>query len=170
MFEIIEGYFEDFNGRKIKLNKNEAQLMFNHFESSNIKKQQRQISTSSSTNSSKNKRHHRRSKSTITTGASINYVERPSIPSLPSTQKSSIVKKKPPTPPVLTNEKLNEFVSNIYGTARSITSNSSSRNHQERNSSISTTTTVVNPTYISAFRYMKSSVNPKFLQEYRDAY
>ncbi|CAF0908867.1 unnamed protein product [Rotaria sp. Silwood1] len=169
-FEIVDGYFEDRNGRQIKLNNHQAQLMLNHFESSNIKKQERKINTISSINSSKHQAHHRRSKSTITTGPSVNYVERPSIPSSSSTYKSSIVKQKPPTPPVLTHEKLNELVSNIYGTTRSVKPNSSSINHQERNSSISTTTTVINPTYISAFRYMKSSVNPKFLQEYRDAY
>ncbi|CAF0907767.1 unnamed protein product [Rotaria sordida] len=172
MFEIIDGYFEDYNGRKINLNNHQAQLMINHFETLSKTNQQRNINTISSTNSSKIATHHRRSRSTITTGPSVNYVERSSIPSFSLIRKSSIVKQKPSTPSILTNEKFSEGVSSIYGTAPSIKSNSSSIYRHKRKPSISTTTTTValNPTYISAFRYMKSSINPNFLQKYHDAY
>lgn len=58
--EIVEGYFEDAHGRKMKLNGNDAQTVLERFETSN--------------------RHH---SSTITSGPDINYVERPSqLPSI----------------------------------------------------------------------------------------
>lgn len=77
--EIIEGYFEDSRGRKIKLDGNDAQTILEHLETSD--------------------RHH----STITSGPDINYVERPSqFPSIeapPSTSNPQPEVEQPPTNP-----------------------------------------------------------------------
>jgi hypothetical protein len=135
-------------------------------ESTDKKTQQRKNSLISSTHSSKNENH--RSHSTITAGPSINYVERSFIPPLSPKQIISPIQQNSPIPPVLTNQKINEYISDIYGTARSIKSTSSSTTHQG-NKSLNNTT-VVNPMYVSAFRYMQSSMNRNLLEEYRNAY
>ncbi len=145
--------------------KNQRRLSLNVDNQSQIKttpdpidKKQRKPSVISSTHSSKNESH--RNHSTITAGPAINYVERPFVSSLPQNQIIS------PIPPVLTDAKLNEYISNIYGTTRSIKSNSSSATNQGSKSN----TSVVNPTYMSTFRYMQSSMNRNLLEEYRNAY
>ena len=103
-----------------------------------------------------------RSQSAITTGLPINYVERSFLPYSTPPRRNS------PKPPVLTDEKLNEFVSNIYGTARSIKSTSSSTTPLSSKSIARTT--VINPTYISPFRYMPNSMNRNPLEDYRNVY
>ena len=75
--EIVEGYFEDSRGRKLKLNGTDAQTMLEHFETSH-------------------RPHRHRTPSTFTAGPDINYVERSSsqLPSMNS----------PPPPPPIEHE------------------------------------------------------------------
>ena len=136
-------------------------------ESTDKKSQQRKSSLISSTHSSKNETYRNHS-STITAGPSINYVESPFIPSLPPSQIISPIQHNSPIPPVLTDKNLNDYVSNIYGTTRSVRSTSSSTT-QQGNKSL-TNSAVVNPTYVSTFRYMQSSMNRNLLEQYRNAY
>ncbi len=76
MLEIVEGYFEDYNGRRIKLDGHNAQEMLGHFESSAKKDHRRSHSANA-------KIHRRRSFSTINnTGPSMNYVESSAFKSL----------------------------------------------------------------------------------------
>ncbi len=160
--ETVVEYFEDYYENQMKLNDQIVQS-----DSSSIKKQRRKSSTTSSTNSSKNETHHRHKHSTLISGPTINYVERPLIPSVTPTQVSSDIKQNNPLPPVLTNEKLNEYVSNIYGIARSIKSSSSST-HQEIKSLDNIT--VTNTGSIPQLRYMQNSIDRNLLEEYRNAY
>jgi hypothetical protein len=145
MLEIVEGYFEDYKGRKLKLNGDDAQKILDHFEASH-KKQHRQTSNSN------NKTHRRRrSHSTLTTGPSVNYVERSAIkpPSIEQEQQSI---------------SSNEYVSNTYGT-------SSSPSHYDSQPSDDTNNIPgIEQDYISPFRYMQSSVNPILFREYRHAF
>jgi hypothetical protein len=164
----LEPINQDYHENPIKLNDQTTQATHDQFESSSTKDQRRKSSIISSTNSSKSETRHRRSRSSLIAGPPINYVERPLIPSSTPSEASSKIQKIVPVPPTLTDEKLNEYLSNIYGTARSIKSNSSSTTHQEIRSL--NNPTVENPTYISAFRYMKSSMNRDLFEEYRNAY
>jgi len=137
-------------------------------ESSSTKKSQRKSSTISSTNSSKSETRHRHNHSVLTVGPSVNYVERPLVSSLTQNDVSSQIKQNSPTPQILTSEKLNEYLSNIYGIARSVQSTSSSTTHQDIKSL--DRAAVANATYISAFRYVRSSMNRNLFEEYRNAY
>lgn len=167
--EIIGGFFEDPHGHKTKLNQFEAQTILDHFESSSKIKQQRKNSTISSTSSSKSGSHNRRSHSKIsTTISSINREEDPSITSVSQIQRIPIMNHASPTLSILTNDKLHEYVKNIYGTPQSIKSSSPST-RQESIKSLDKTA-VMNAAYLSAFRYMQSSINPNLIQEYRNAY
>ena len=161
-FEIVEQYFE--GSRRNKSHSTETTI--DSILSSN--NQGRKPSLKSSTNSSKSEKHHRRSQSTLITGPSINYVERPVVSSLTHNQISTLVPQKAPTPPVINANKLQEYIADIYGTARSIQSSSSGTTHQDIRSV--NNSAVTNATYISAFRYMQSSVNRDLFQEYRNAY
>jgi hypothetical protein len=164
MLEIVEGYFEDYRGRKLKLNGHDAQTMLDHLESSNKKLHRR-----TSHSNEKTHRHHRRNHSTLTAGPGVNYVERPSIQ--PPPEPAAI---EPPPQPVLSvsnTAQVDEYVSNIYGTPEKTSQPSSAINHQETPSSNNTDPmAVTNPNYISAFRYMQSSVNPLLLREYRNVF
>ncbi|CAF1332806.1 unnamed protein product [Adineta steineri] len=117
--------------------------------------------------------HHHRNRSTVTNVQMFNYDERSSTPSIALESQSEIRpsptnKQTSPTLPELTNTKLNEYVSDIYGAAHSLKSTTSSNDHQEIQSS--TPAAVINANYVSAFRYMHSSVNPNYLEELRNAY
>jgi hypothetical protein len=156
--DTIDQYVEDYNGSQTTTQS----------ESSSIKKSQRKSSTISSTTSSKSETRHRHNHSVLTVGPSVNYVERPLISSLNQSDVSSQIKQNSPIPQILTSEKLNEYLSNIYGTARSINSNSSSSTHQDIRSLDNTAGT--NANYLSAFRYVRSSVNRNVFEDYRNAY
>jgi hypothetical protein len=158
--EIIDRYLEDYQGNNIKSTEHPVQS-----ESSSIKNQRRKSSIISSTNNSKTETHPRRSHSSLMTSPPINYVERPLVPSSAENPVSTIIKQNSPTAPVLTNEKLHRYISDIYGIPRSIQSASSSGTHQEIKSSNNS-----NPGYLSAFRYMQSSMNRNAFQEYPNAY
>ncbi|CAF3200146.1 unnamed protein product [Rotaria socialis] len=160
MTEIIDEYFKDYNGHKTKLSNHETQSIDDRVKSPNTQKPRRTASIISSTHSSANGSLHRRSQSTVNAGVKVNYVRRSTTSST-----SSIVK---PIVPVFSDEKLDEYISNIYGTNRSITSKTSSKNREESKSSNIPTT--LNPTYIPAFRYMQSSVNSNLFREYYNAY
>ena len=167
--EITGGFFEDSHGHKTKLNQFEVQSILDHFESSSKIKQQRINSIISSTSSSKSGSHNRRSHSkTTTTISSINREEDPSITTVSQIQGIPIKKLTSPTLSILTNDKLHEYVKNIYGTPQSIKSSSSST-RQESIKSLDKTA-VMNTAYVSAFRYMQSSINPNLIREYRNAY
>jgi hypothetical protein len=168
MFEILDGYYEDHDGHKIKLSNHEAQSLLDQLESSDKKKPQRKNSVMSSTDSSKSEIRHRHTRPIFTIAPSVHYGERPSIPSLSQSQTSSARKQKPPAPLVLTDDKLHEYVSNIYGTARSAKSSSSSDNHEERKPL--NETAVIEVGYASALRYMRSSLNSNFLRQQHHAY
>ncbi len=160
MLEVVEGYFEDYKGRKLKLNGDDAQIMLDHFESSNKKEHRRRRSNSNN----KTHRHRHRSHSTFAGGPSINYVERSAI--RPSSQPKFIEQEQQPIPSVSNNEQVNEYVSNLYRTSQP----SSPINHHESQPANNTDmTTVVDQDYMSPFRYMQSSVNPLLLREYRNA-
>ena len=91
---------------------------------------------------------------------------------------SLVEKKVYPTPPALTNEQLNQYVSNIYGAAGSVRSSSRSTSHRPVSASISSSMrsvsqtpiapspAAVHPSYMANFRYIQSSVNPHLLREY----
>ena len=146
-----------------------------------FERRRRKPSNASSNVSSTAGTHRQREPSTITGVSSLKYGERPFIPILSHNVRSQAV---PPLqqqqqhrghPPasILTEQQVNEYVSNIYGTARSRTV---STNHSEpQPTPVNTplpmpTRTVMNPIYQSAFRYMPSSVNSNLLREYRGAY
>ncbi|CAF2099653.1 unnamed protein product [Rotaria magnacalcarata] len=160
MIEIIDEYFKDYNGHKTNLSNHEIQSIDDHVKSPNAQKPRRTASIISSTNSSTNRSLHRRSHSAANAGVKVNYVGRSTISST-----SSMVK---PIVPVVSDEKINEYVSNTYGTNRSITSKTSSKKREE--SIPSNIPTTLNPTYIPAFRYMQSSANSNLVREYYNAY
>jgi len=162
--DTIDRYVEEYNGNQMKSNDQTR----TQSESSSTKKSQRKSSTISSTNSSKSETRHRHNHSVLTIGPSVNYVEHPLIPSLAPSDVSSQIKQNPPTRQILTSEKLNEYLSNIYGIARSVQSTSSSTTHQDIKSL--DRAAVANATYISAFRYVRSSMNRNLFEEYRNAY
>ena len=85
-----------------------------------------------------------------------------SIPSL-------IEKKVYPSPPVLTDEQLNRYVSTIYGVAGSIRSSSRSTSHRQvsASSTSSMKSPLVQSPFMSNFRYMQSSINSNLMREYR---
>ena len=162
MLDIIDGNFEGNNGNKIKLNNHENYSMINHFESMS---KQKHNSTISSINSGTR---HRYSQSMLTASPSLNYVERPSIKSLSSSQLSLSLKKKSFMPLVLTDKKLNKYLSNIYGTVQVIKSSTSSTGSKQIKPIDNTT--AMNTAHISSFRYMQSSINPNLLREYYNEY
>lgn len=161
MLDIVEGYFEDYKGRKIKLNGHDAQEMLNRLETSG--KSDRRASESSS---HKAHRHRRENHSTINAGPSLNYVERSMIQT-PSQHAQT------PQPPTFINDKVNEYVSNIYGSsersAPSVRSSSSHRQQPDPSANPAPAATDAQA-FISPFRYMQSSVNPLLLREYRQAF
>lgn len=142
-FDIIEQYFEDKQGRKYPSNNVTLQSLVNQTESIHLDDKQRRTSLQSSANSKS--QHHHRSQSTLTKGTPIHYVERPTILSATHSRQQT---------PILTNAKLQENISNIYGTARSSRSNSSKSSKQ-------------NP---SAFRYVQTNINRDLIKEYRNIY
>lgn len=129
-------------------------------------------SITSSTHSSRSKTRHHQTYPSITTGQPINYVERPVPPSNPISS-AATTQQNSPFRPILTDAKLTEYISNIYGATRSIHSTSPSTstttNRRTDPSSIDRTA-VENPTYISAFRTMQNNFNRNILDEYRHAY
>lgn len=166
MLDIVEGYFEDYKGRKIKLNGRDAQEMLQHFDLS--AKNERRASQSSS---QQTYRRRRENHSTIDAGPSVNYVER-SMVRTPSQHA--------PTPQLgsFKNVQVDEYVSSIYGSsekgAPSIKSSSSHQQQQQQQQQATPTTnpqpTAEEQAFISPFRYMQSSVNPLLLREYRHAF
>jgi hypothetical protein len=159
MLEIVEGYFEDYKGRKLKLDSDDAQAILAHFESSHQTKHRQ-------TSNPNNHHHHhrRRTHSTLTAGPGVNYVERPSI------RPKSIESQQQPIPSVLNNEQVGQYVSNIYGTPKNPSQPSSpiSPHEPEPSNDVNQLTTATNLEYISPFRYMQSSMNPLLLREYRN--
>lgn len=155
MLEIVEGYFEDYKGRKLKLNGDDAQTMLEHFESSNPEEHQ-EIKTS------ERKTRRRRSHSKLVAGPSLSYVERSAIllPSIEAEQETVVIESN--------NEEANEYVSNIYGSTEKISRSPSPIIQQESQPSTDPNTTT--PDYLSPFRYMQSSVNPLLFREYRNAF
>ncbi len=152
MLEIVEGYFEDYKGRRIQLDGHDAQAMLGHLEPSSKKDHRRPDSVNKKTH------RRRRSYSTINIASSINYVEKSVIKS-PS-QHSSIHKQAE-----YNNEQANDYVSGVYGTSRSITTPT---NHQETQRV--NTVALSDQDFISPFRYMQSSMNPLLLREYRNTF
>ena len=128
-------------------------------------------SIASSTHSSRSKTRHYQTYPSTITGQALNYVERP-VP--PSNQISSATtQQNSPFRPILTDAKLTEYISNIYGATRSIHSTSpstSTTTNRRTNPSSIDRTAVENPTYISAFRTMQNNFNRNILDEYRHAY
>ncbi len=165
MLEVVESYFEDYQGRKSKLNNDDAQTMLEHFQGSHKKEHRR-------TKSPDNITHHRRrrKRSTLTAGPSVNYVERPAIRA-PS-QPKSIEPEQQSISTVLNNEQVDEYVSNVYGTPEKTSRPSSPINHQESQQSSTNTNKniAIQQDYLSPFRYMQSSVNPLLFREYRNAF
>ena len=165
MLEIVEEYFEDHKGRKIKLNNHNTQALVDYLEPSNTKRRR----------STHNKRvRRRRTHSTLNAGPSISYVERPYV--RPSAEHGSIeLQQQEPTPFVINNERVNEYVSNIYGTSekksrspKSSSSSSSSHNHHETETTNTTNNVnVQNQDFVLPLQYMQSSINPLLLREYR---
>jgi hypothetical protein len=158
MLEIVEGYFEDYKGRKLKLDGDDAQALLDHVELSYQTKRRRR-------NSRNTHHHHRRTHSTLTAGPGINYVERSSI------RPKSIESQQQPTPSALNNEQVDQYVSNIYGpTINSLEPAATIPHGPESNNDVNQLTTVADPEFISPFRYMQSSINPLLLREYRNVF
>ncbi|CAF1041732.1 unnamed protein product [Adineta ricciae] len=165
MLDIVEGYFEDYRGRKLKLNGHDAQAMIRHLESSSTsKKKNRQESDSSNKQMYHEYGHRRRRQhhSTIKSGPSINYVERSQM-KLPSQQSL-------PARRSLNNEQVDEYVSSIYGSSEKAASSIKSSTSHQHTQANAPESTLQNQEFISPFRYMQSSINPLLLQEYRQAY
>lgn len=91
---------------------------------------------------------------------------------------SFIEKKAYPTPPALTNEQVNQYVSNIYGAAGSIRSSSRSTSRQPVCASAASSIKGVNhqtpiiagppvsyPSYLAHLRYVRTGMNPNTLQQ-----
>ena len=151
ILEIVDGYFEDFQGRKMSLNGHDAQSMLDHLEATKKTRHRRKS------------RH--RSHSILTSGPSINYVERASIQSL--SQREFIEPPQQPISPEFNSEQVNEHVSNISeNTIQSIESSKTQpeMEYLENNN----TASMVDLDYMSPFRYMQSSINPLLLREYRN--
>ncbi|CAF0904645.1 unnamed protein product [Adineta ricciae] len=135
--------------------------------------QKRKSSSKSSTASSKSgiRLHHNRSTITPATREhSIHSLqEQLTIPSPLHSQLSSINKQKsPPAPSILTDQKLDQYISDIYGTPDSTNSITSSSHHPEQQ--VANQAAVLNAGYISAFRYMQSSMNANYLNSFHHAY
>ncbi|UJR27144.1 hypothetical protein I4U23_008443 [Adineta vaga] len=166
---ILHKYFGYDFDNKIKSNNQDMQTTLDYIDVPDQKEQKRKNSSMSSTDSSKSERRQRRSRSTTTNPSIHSEKERPSIPSsvhshmsVGSKQKSS------PVPSVLNDKKLDRYISNIYGTAGSINSVTSSSHHHE-NESINQTA-LLNAGYTSTFPYMQSKLYTNYLQEYHHAY
>lgn len=170
--EVLDRYLPDYHQHSSKSSQ--------RTESSDRTKQRstRKTSITPSVHSSKNgsrRRHHHHNHSAITTGPGINYVERALPQPVTSNQVLSTTttnRGNSPFRPVLTDAKLNEYISNIYGTVRSVHSTSSSTTTAtNRRTNLPTDKTAVeNPNYSSAFRYVQNSFNRDLLDEYRHAY
>lgn len=166
--EIVEEYFEDHKGRRIQLNSYDSQTILEYLEYSSKKKNGRSSSQSHQTP------RRRRNRSTLVTGPQINYVERPSV--RPERKQASVEPEQPaPNEPVFNNEKVNDYVSNVYGLYEKRTqkakSPSLSSNHQSTNLPDNMAQlSLEDQEFISPFRYMQSSINPSLLREYRKAF
>jgi hypothetical protein len=164
MLEIVDGYFEDFKGRKLKLDGNDAQDLLDHFELSYETKHRRR----SSTNTHDHHHHHhrrRRTHSTLTSGPGVNYVERASI------QLKSIEPQQQMTPMVANNEHAAQCVSNMCETMINPTEPATNIPHElEPSNGVNQSTTVANTDFMSPFRYMQSSINPLLFREYRNVF
>ena len=148
MLEIVEGYFEDYKGRKLKLDGNDAQALLDHFELSYETKQRRRSST--------NTHHHhrrRRTHSTLTSGPGVNYVERASI------RQSSI------EPLAEQQQQLTQLVAN-NGQINQIEPAVTIPHESEPSNVVNQPTTVTNTEFMSPFRYMQSSINPILFRDY----
>ena len=144
-----------------------------------FERRRRKPSNASSNVSSTIGTRRQREPSTITGVSSLKYGERPFIPILSHNVGSSAAASSQqqhrghPPASTFTEQQVNEYVSNIYGTARS---RSVSTNHSELqptpvNAPLPMSQpAVMNPIYQSTFRYMPSSVNANLLREYRGAY
>ncbi|CAF2716739.1 unnamed protein product [Rotaria sp. Silwood2] len=167
MLEIVEEYFEDYKGRKIKLNKHGTQSTLDNLESVSEDEHRE-------ANISNHKTHrHRQSHSKLISGPLLNYVERSSIRPV---SKQASVEPNQSNLSVFHNQQINEYESNIYGKSgkisQTIKSPTPSTNHHETQTSNKSNNVDVTTTqdYISPFRYMQSSVNPLLLREYRKAF
>jgi hypothetical protein len=65
------------------------------------------------------------------------------------------------------NEQVNEYTSNIYGSSEQPSQSSPSTSHEIQPSNDPNTTAAIDDDYISPFRYMQSSINPVLFREYR---
>ena len=172
--EILDRYLPNYQQQQQQHSLKSSQRT----ESSDRTKQRssRKMSITPSIHSSKSSsRHHHRhpNHSTITTGPGINYVERALPLTVTSNQvTSTTTQRNSPLRPILTDAKLNEYISNIYGTARSIhsTASSTTTTTNRRANPSANQIGVENPTYMSAFRYVQSNFNRNLLDEYRQAY
>ena len=137
VLELVEEYFDDYKGKKIELNGDDADIMLQHIEASSKKIKHRR--SKNSHNEARRGGH-----SLLTSGPSVNYVERPPIIS----------------PPVFNSDPVNEYVTKMYGTSEKT----------EHETQPPVNNDEANQNYMSPFRYMQSSVNPLLLREYRNAY
>ena len=172
MLPTIDDYFQYDEQHSSKSNRHEDPVTPTYMQAADP--QRKSIRTVSSVPSS-TRRLHQRSHSIM---PSTHYGQQSPVSSHRSreAQKVTLPLRLKPTHPVsstLTNEQLNEFVSNIYGTAGSVRSSSSSLNRPKVQASTNESfqpmqpTSLANHSYASAFRYMQSSINPNLLREYR---
>ncbi|CAF1215279.1 unnamed protein product [Rotaria sp. Silwood1] len=164
MLEIVEEYFEDHRGRKLKINNHNTQTTLDHLESVS----ENDYHDENRSNNKSHRRRRRQSYSTLISGPSLNYVERPSVR---STSKKTLIESKKSHPSVLNNE----HVSNNYGTSGKISQTIksptlSTKPDATQISNNPKTSDIINQDFISPFRYMQSSVNPLLLREYRKAF
>lgn len=159
--KYIENKPNNLNNQDTQLPKEGSQISIKH-------KLQRKLSTVSTIYSSKHEIRQRRSHSVRTDNSAIDHVEHASLASASLSQTSSIPKPKSRTPSIITSEKLDEYVANIYGTRSARSDTVSSKVSQEVQQPA--TPKAPQPEFISPFRYMTSSVNPSIMLEFHKAY
>jgi hypothetical protein len=139
MLEIVDGYFEDYKGKKVELNGRDAQIMLDQLQSS-TKEKRDDISSIDSSNYEIRRRNH----STLSGGPSVSYGEHPVII--------------PPSPH--STEQMSNYETNIKSIddheIQSDTNTVPDLNVPSH----------LNDEFISVFRYMQSSVNPLLLRNY----
>ncbi|CAF1187784.1 unnamed protein product [Didymodactylos carnosus] len=182
-FEMIDGYLEDNSGRKLNLNRDDAESML-----TKLRQDDHRASTSSSMSSSKGSNIIRQSKHSTTLGSAINYAERginrSFLKNLPDSQLSTMVSSKHSanlTQHSLGSDHVKQYVENIYGASqreqlKPKESKRSTSNKSDNQPSQPITTTlfqpqqVTNETYMSPLRYMQNNITPLLLREYRKPY
>lgn len=162
MLDIVEEYFEDYQGRKINLKKPKKPKQTDQ---SDVQYIQENIEYDSTNNHMH--RHRRRHHDKFTSGPKIDYSEHFSTERTLEPQRSNAQ--------LTSNQYVDDYVSNTRRSSKRSTparkSSTPSVHPHETQYMTNTRKTPPHPEeFISPLRYMQSSINPTLLREYRDAF